>query len=214
MIDTETSPTAPAAENNPALRCQRGAPAPPGMGPDLCKLLALSPPAQKDFWIVLRAYLRPSLDDEAERAITAYCEEHQVEPAQLAPPVKATRHLFREAARHDADNEDFAADVMQLVDIEDAQELLNLMLPWFEDLQPQLRRELVRQTVADHGKLVVDTRWRLEHITSSDRVSGIDTTVAVMTFSYVDGDEQRRTTLHFLPDQIAALRQAASEMLG
>lgn len=184
------------------------------MADDLRRLIRLPKAAREDFWIALRAYLRPELDDEAERAITGYCEKHELAPPDVAAPIRATRHLFREGARYGASPEDLAADVTTLVDVEEAQELLGLLLPWYEDLSPLVRRQLVRQTVTDHGRLVTDTRWRLERITSSDRVEGIDTPVAVVTFSYRDGDHERRTTLHFLPDQLAALRDAALEMLA
>jgi hypothetical protein len=214
MSETEHSPTPTESGSSPELRCLGGAQAPVDMGVDLRRLVAFDVPPREQFWLVLRAYLRPELDDEAERVITGYCDEHGLTPAELAAPVKATRHLFREGARYDATHEDLAADIMALVDIEDAQTLVGLLLPWYEDLLPLLRRQLIRQTVSDHGKVVVETRWRLERIVASDRARGLDTPVAVVTFSYLDGKEERRTTLHFLPDQLAALQAATTEMLA
>lgn len=207
-MSNDTQPEAP------ALRCLAGGAPPPEMADDLRQLIALPRPARKDFWIPLRAYLRPELDDDAEAAITGYCEKHELTPPDIASPIRATRHLFRQGARHDASPEDLAADVTTLLDIEEAQDLLGLFVPWYEDLVPHLRRLMVRQTVTDHGKLVTGTRWRLEHITSSDRAEGIDMPVAMVTFSYVDGAREQRTTLCFLPDQLAALRDATQEMLS
>lgn len=196
------------------LRCLRGAAAPPTMGSDLLALLRLSEAARDEFWVPLRAYLRPELDDTAEQAITSYCDEHDLEPADIAPAIKATRHLFRQSARTNISKEELATDVHTLVGEEDARDLTALLLPWFEDLVPRLRAELVRQAVTDHGRLVVDSHWRLERITSSDRGEWLNTSLAVLTFSYVEGPEQRRVTLHLLPDQLARLRDAANEMLA
>jgi len=184
------------------------------MGEDLRQLLTLPAAAREQFWVALQAYLRPELDEEAQRAITDYCMKHDVEPAEVAPPVKATRHLFRESIRRNSSKEELSTDVHALVDDDDARDLLALLLPWFEDFRPLMRKEMIRQTIADHGKVVVDTHWRVEHITSSDRGDGLNATVAVMTFNYLDGPEQRRVTLHFLPDQVGALRDAANEMLA
>jgi hypothetical protein len=184
------------------------------MGSDLLQLLALPEKAQDDFWIPLGAHLRPELDEEGQQAVLDYCAKHELEPAELAPVVKATRHLFRESARANIGKEELSADVHALADEDESRQLLARLLPWFEDFQPKLRAELIRQTVADHGRVVVDTHWRVERITSSDRGEWLNTTVGVVTFSYVDGLDQRRVTLHFLPDQIAALRDAATEMLA
>ncbi|MBW2524029.1 MAG: hypothetical protein JRI23_07635 [Deltaproteobacteria bacterium] len=204
----------PAAAEPPALRCLRGAIPPPSMGSDLSALLALPEKARTEFWVALRAYLRPELDDEAHQAISDYCAEHGLEPAEIAPAVKATRHLFRECARANISKEELSADVHALAGEDDGHELAALLLPWFEDFLPKLRAALARQTVVDHGKVVVDSHWRLERITSSDRGEWLNTSVGVLTFNYIDGAEQRRVTLHFLPDQIAALRDAATEMLA
>lgn len=214
MSDIESNDNHAKPKEPIGLRCLRGAAPPASMGRDLLQLLALPEKARDEFWVALRAYLRPELDDEAQQAILDYCGKHDLEPTEIAPAVKATRHLFRESARANIGKEELAADVQTLTGEDEGRELLALLLPWFEDFQPKLRAELIRQSVVDHGRLVVDTHWRVERITSSDRGEWLNTTVGVLTFNYVDGPDKRRVTLHFLPDQIAALRDAATEMLA
>ncbi len=208
--------TSPVAKLDPnALRCLDGGVPPQGLGSDLHRLLDLPDAAQKEFWRVLGAYLEPELDDRAQAAILAYCSKHDVSPDQIAPAVKATRFLLQGAAKCNASAEAFVADLQLLTDDEDAgRDLATLLLPWYEDFLPKMRRAAVDETLLGHGKLVTKSSWRLEHITSSDLVDGVATSVAMLTFTYREGEQVNRITLQLLPDQVDALRRATERMLG
>lgn len=203
------------AEPEPVkLKCLRGRPGPSDLGRDLQRLLDLPAPARESFWEVLRAYLRPRLDDEAQAAIVNFCARHDLGSEQIAPVVKALRFLFQEAARAGVDAVGLCADVHALVGEDEARELVALVLPWLEDFMPGLLAEIASQAIADHGKLVVATHWRVDHVARADRGASVGVSVAVVTFSYREGDRLERVTLQLLPDQVRALREAADEMLA
>ena len=203
------------ASPRPALLCLAGGSPPPDLEVDLQRLLDLPDAAQNDFWQVLAAYLEPTLDERGQATILKYCEQHDLRPEQLAPAVKATRFLIQGAAKHNATAEAFSEDLHTLADDEDTGRRLSaLMLPWFEDFLPKLRRNAVHETLLGHGKLVTKSSWRLDRITSSDLADGVATSVALLTFNYREGEQAKRITLQLLPDQVAALRQAAEAMLG
>lgn len=194
------------------LRCLHGEASPEGMAEDLAALLALPEEAQKEFWQVLGAYLAPDLDEEGQRVIVNYSTRHDVTSPQLSPAVKATRFLFQATARAGLGVDDLRED-LEALDEEHAPALIALLAPWFEDFAPRLRAMVAHEAIADHGKLVTSTRWRIDKVVNSDRGRGVSAAVAVVTFRYREGDKDDRITLHLLPDDVAALRDAASEML-
>lgn len=202
-----------AAAEGPALRCLFGGSPPGSMGPDLETLLDLPDKARGEFWQVLAAYLRPELDEMAQATIVDYCTRHELPSPRIAPAVKATRFLFQAAARAHLAPEELGED-LRAVAPESGEALAALLIPWFDDLAPQLRRQCAEESIADHGNLVVGTSWRVDRIVSSQRGRGLSTSVALVTFRYREGNQERRLTLQFLPDALIELRQATDEMLG
>ena len=197
----------------PPLRSLLGAASPASMGRDLEALIDLPEAARGEFWQVLGAYLRPELDEEAQATIVDFCTRHEVPAQRIAAPVKATRFLFQAAARAHLAPDDMVADLRTLAP-ESSDALAALLVPWFDDFSPQLRRRAAEETIADHGKLVVGTQWRIDRITTSQRGRGLSTSVAMVTFRYREGPSEQRITLQFLPETLAELRRAADEMLG
>lgn len=198
----------------PSLDILGGASPPAELRDDLLRLLSFSEEARKDFWMVLGAYLQPVLDDTAQRTIVDYCERHELTSDRIAPAVKGTRFLFQEAARLDKSPSDLIAALEELLSEDDARELVALLVPWLEDFLPKLRTNLTRRAIADHGKVVVDTQWRVDRIGSSSRGDNLHASVAVVTFTYQDGERTDRVTLHLLPDQVDILRKSADAMLA
>ena len=78
----------------------------------------------------------------------------------------------------------------------------------------QLRREMIRQTFADHGKAVEACHWKMERVVASDRAEGIDASVANLTFRYVEGGTRGSVTLLVPPEVLRELRDACDRMLG
>lgn len=197
----------------PKLRCLPDGVAPDSLGDDLSRLLDLPDRAREGFWKVLAVYLEPELDEAGKQTIVGYCERFDLTTEQLAPAIRAARFLFDAAATAGTDGEALARDIATLLPEEQAREAAALLVPWFDDLVPRLRRERIERSIGDHGKLVVDTHWRVDRITSSDRAGAVNTSVAVITLSYREGSRTERITLHMLPDQLDALRRAANQML-
>ena len=72
--------------------------------------------------------------------------------------------------------EQFSDDVKAIVAIDSGEAIARALTPWFEDWHPKLRIERLKETLADHGKLLESTRWRLDRISRSDRVDGLSAT--------------------------------------
>lgn len=196
------------------LNCLRGNAAPDDLIKEFATLADLKASARDAFWQVLTQYLQPEFDAAAERTVTSFCGQHEVSIDDLAPAIRSSRVIFQQAARRNLNSEAFEADIRGLVDADAAEILVPLLVPWYAELAPQLRRGLAQQTIADHGKLLLESNWRLDRITSSNRCDELDVPVAVVTLRYRQGTETQQITLQLLPDELNQLRDAASEMLA
>jgi hypothetical protein len=81
-------------------------------------------------------------------------------------------------------------------------------------VKTQVRAELLRGTIADHGKLVEGIDWRIDSISASDRGESFGYAIGVLTFRYREGEERSRITVQLLPDALAELRAICDRMLG
>jgi hypothetical protein len=193
-----------------ALRCLAGAAAPAELGPHLRRLRDLPEGALREIWVAIDATLGEVVDKESERVLDAFCGRHAVAPAHLGAVLKACRFLLEAAARSQAGKADFAADLDALTGGHALTR--EILLPGFERGKARLRQALLRATIEDHHKLVVDVGWQLERVVASDRGERLDVGLAALTFRYRDGGEDKRITLHLLPDAVRALAAACERL--
>lgn len=196
------------------LRCLAGRPAPEGLGAEIQRLLEIPEPAMAPFPQVLAMYLAPKLDEATRQQITGYFKQFRLDTDYFIPTLRGLRMLFYAHAESGAKLEEYAADLADLLPEQEAQALTAITQPWLEEVAPQLRQEALRQSIADHGKVVTKTRWRIDIIDRSDRATRMSVPVGVVTLNYQEGDDNKRITLSLLPDQLGELRDALNTMLG
>jgi hypothetical protein len=197
-----------------ALNCMGGAAGPADLRDDIEALMALPDPIKQRLWEVLLPYLHPAPAEADQQRVGALCEEHGLDPQRLVGPVRAVRFLLQQSARAALDRGAFAGDLSALAPEGRIHELLEILLPCFDRAMPPMRREIVARTLAEHGRLVETTHWRVDKILGSEHGDGIDVPVAVLTFAYRESAGPERVTLHFLPEQLAQLREICDRMLA
>lgn len=126
--------------------------------------------------------------------------------------LKACRFLLREASRADLDAAAFAADVDALSGC--SEEIRAILLAGYDAAKGLLRREILRKSLLDHGRLLVGVDWRLDQVLASGHGANLGTPVGVLTLRYRDGERQERLTLHALPEVLRELRDACDRLLG
>jgi hypothetical protein len=196
----------------PRLYCLGGGEAPPDLGADLLRLARLPAEALQKIWQVLAPSLAETLAKETEQLLDLFCAAYRVDEDDLGHAVKACRFVIREAAQRDVPAGAVAEDLDRLC----PGELLvkELVLAGYEPARAQIRHEIVKAAVADHGKLLVGVKWRLDAIQASERGARLGTPVAMLTLDYLEGAERGRVTLQVLPDMMLELRDVCGKALG
>jgi hypothetical protein len=194
----------PAAAAPLRLYCLGGGEAPPGLGADLLRLLRLPVEALQKIWQVLAPSLAEPIAPETEQLLDMFCAAYHADDEDLGRAIKACRFLIREAARLDVPAGALGDDLDRLCPGDPL--VKELVLAGYEPAKEKLRHEILKAAVADHGKLLVGIRWRLDAIQASERGARLGVPVALLTLHYLEGTEAGRITLQVLPDMMAELR--------
>ncbi len=194
------------------LACLGGQPPPVRVQRDFEALVSLPEGAREAFWKVLWPCLVPTVGEDADRAVEQFSREHRAVGQQVAEAIRGLRFLIFEAAGAGAEKHVFAADLGVLCG-EHANAWREVLLPRYEEARDVLRSQLVRQTIVDHGRLMVGLDWRIDRILGSQHGRAIQANVALLTFTYQDGDERKRITLHAEPAMMMRMRAVCDQLL-
>jgi hypothetical protein len=195
-----------------ALQALGGAHAPAGLAADLAALLTLPEHAREHLWEILGPSLADPVPAQVEAEVERFCVTYDVEREQLGYTIRACRFLLREAASIDLSRAAFAADLEALSS--EAEAIGALLLPRFESAKAFVRREMLRNTIADHGKLLESVTWRVDHPASSSRGKRLAGRVVSLTLGYREGDRRERVTLQVLPEALVELKKLCDQLLS
>lgn len=199
------------APANVALHCLAGEEAPPDIGADLRRLQGMPPEAIEKLWQVLAPSLAETLAPETSQLLDMFCAAYRIAEGDLARALKSCRFLIREAARLDVPADHFAADIEALCP--DPPLIKEVLLAGFEQARGELRRAILRSSLADHGKLLVGAQWRVDTIQASERGAKLGMPVAMLTLHYREGAKAKRITLQVLPDMMLELKDICEQIL-
>ena len=194
------------------LYCLGGGEAPPDLGADLLRLLRLPAEALQKLWQVLAPSLAETLAPETEQLLDVFCAAYHVDDDELAAVIKACRFVIREAARLDVPAGALGEDLDRLCPGETL--VKELVLAGYEPAREQIRREMIKSALTDHGKLLVALNWRVDAIQASERGMRLGMPVAMLTLHYREGPDTGRITMQVLPDMLGELRRVCDKILG
>ncbi|HEY1696971.1 MAG TPA: hypothetical protein VGG39_32655 [Polyangiaceae bacterium] len=184
---------------------------PPGVAGDLGLLPRLPVEAQQKLWTVLVPALADRMTKQTEELLDMFCAAYRVDEDELGRAVKACRFVIREAAKRDLPASAVAQDLERLCP--DTPLVRDLVLAGYEQAKAQLRHEIVKAAVAEHGKLLVGLRWRLDTVEASERGAHLQMPLALLTLHYLEGGERSQVTLQVLPDMMSELKAACGHVL-
>jgi hypothetical protein len=186
-----------------------GQPAPEEVERDLALVLELSPSARARFWEALGPCLVEPLPDTVEARLDAFCQAHQAPPGLLARAIKACRFLVWQAGSRGLPRDAFAAD---LAILHPSKELSDVLLAGYDAARAQVRRELLRGALLDHGNVLDGVDWRVDHVATSSRGGVLREPVGVVTLRYRAGGKEERLTVQLVPEALRELHQACESV--
>lgn len=196
----------------PRLYCLGGGEAPPDLAADLACLGRLPLEALQRIWQVLAPSLAEPIAPETEQLLDLFCAAYHADGELLARAIKGCRFAIREGAQRDVPGPALVDDLQKLCP--DLPVVAELVLAGYDEAKEQLRHEIVKAALADHGKLLVRVSWRVDAIQASERGLGLRTPVAMLTLHFREGAESGRVTLQVLPDMMHELKDVCEKVLG
>jgi hypothetical protein len=194
------------------LYCLGGGEAPPELPADLGRLARLPTEALKTLWQVLAPSLADTIAKETEELLDVFCTAYRVDAEELARTIKACRFVIRQAAQRDVPVDAVAQDLDRLCPGDPI--VKELVLAGYEPAKAHLRHEILKAALADHGKLLVGVKWRLDAVQASERGVKLQMPVALLTLHYQEGAETGRVTLQVLPDMMKELGMVCEKVLA
>ena len=194
---------------DPPLHSLGGRPAPGEIARDLALVLDLPPSARERLWEALGPCLVDPLPATTEGHLDAFCQAHEAPPDVLARAIKACRFLLRNAGGRGLPRERFAEDLAALCP---APELPAILLAGYDAAVAQVRRDLLRGALLDHGNVLEGVDWRVDHVATSSRGGLLREPVGVLTLRYRSGGKEDRITLQLVPDALHDLHRACESL--
>ena len=195
-----------------------GKPAPDELLPALRGLCTLSATVRAELGALLGPCLEPLPEEQLDNRIGRICRRHELDPRVLGPGFKAAVLLFRTAVAVACTPAELGQDLRALDALEgasgDGATLESLLLPVFEEAYPAMRMQIVRDSIAAHGRVLTGVEWRIDTLGASNRGRKLEVPVALMTFAYQEGTRSERFTVQMLPDAVAQLREICDHLLN
>jgi hypothetical protein len=186
------------------LNCCQGRPAPVPAVEGWRQFLRFPEQARKGFWgVLLPALLEPANPANKQR-IEAFSREHGLEEVAVVSAMRGCDFLIRQACALDMDTASFRQDLTALS--EGDEQGAEFILVQYDGAKADLRKFIIQESLADHGKVLVGIDWRVDNVTASDRGAKLNTTVVLLTLRYRENSRVERITLQLTPEAIRELK--------
>ena len=200
------------------LNCLGKQPAPLSLGADLAHVADLPQAVRDDFWTVLEPNLGAINTPHSNAIVGDYCTKHALDPTALTPVLGACRFLILRGVENNTPPDLLEEDVRQLLEKnetsdDDVNQTLALIIPLYQRAAPKLRMDAVYEALIDHGKVVNDIKWRVDHISHANTGEAINMPVTILTLRYNEGDNTGQITFQLLPDELKKLSEACEQAL-
>jgi hypothetical protein len=186
------------------LNCCQGRPAPVPVVEGWRQYLRFPEQARKGFWGVLFPALLEPANPANKQRIEAFSREHGLEEVAVVSAMRGCDFLLRQASALDMDAAPFRQDLAALS--EGDEQGADFILSQYEGAKADLRKVIIQESLADHGKVLVGIDWRVDNVTASDRGAKLNSTVVLLTLRYRENNRVERITLQLTPEAIRELK--------
>lgn len=196
----------------PLLQSLDGTAAPTELGQAISNILRLPDQAREHFAELVLPCMEPMPEDQLDSRIVRLCRRMELDAEIVAPPIKATRFLFRNASRNNVTPPKLRDDLAALCPDDEA--VVAVLIPLYQRVFAELRKEVLAAALRTHGRVLGGVDWRVDTIGSTSQGRDLGLPVAMLTIHYHEGKEVKSLTLQALPEQVGALRAACDELLN
>lgn len=177
---------------------------PEGVIAGMRMLLRLPRGAQSNLWHLISVGLEEPETPEHRQFAESYAMRFEANPAQLVGAVRACQFLLRQAAARKVELTEFLGDVQTLSGSDRA--ALELLAPHYLRVRTLLRLQLLENTLADHGNVLVGFDWRIDSVNVSNHGEFESVPVVFMNLAYRNGEETKKLSMQLSPSAIASLK--------
>lgn len=194
------------------LNCCQGRPAPLPVVEGWRQFLRFPEQARKGFWGVLFPALLEPANPSNEQRIESFSREYGLEEEAVVLAMRGCDFLLRHASALDLDAAMFQQDLSALS--EEDKGGAEVILSKYEAAKADLRKAIIQESLADHGKVLVGIDWRVDNVTASDRGAKLNTTVVLLTLRYRENKRVERITLQLTPEAVKELKLFCDRFVG
>jgi hypothetical protein len=186
------------------LKCCQDRPVPQPVVEGWKKFLGFPEKAMNNFWGILRPALMQPTNPNNRQRIESFCGDYGLKETDVVAALRGCDFLLRQAAALDMDGAPFRQDLAALS--EGDEQGAEVILSQYKGAKAGLRKVIIQESLADHGKVLVGIDWRADNVTASDRGTKLDTTVVLLTLRYRDANRTERITLQLTPEAMQELK--------
>jgi len=186
------------------LKCCRDRPVPQPVVEGWKQFLGFPEKAMNNFWGILRPALMQPANPSNKQRIESFSREHGLSDKEVVSAMRSCDFLLRQASALDMDVTPFRQDLAALS--EGDEQGAEVILSQYEGAKADLRKVIIKESLADHGKVLVGIDWRVDNVTASDRGAQLDTTVVLLTLRYRENNRVERITLQLTPEAMKELK--------
>lgn len=199
-------PEQAAATSEPsiALHCFGAQPAPTIVAEGWRRLAAFPPAAREPFYLLLASILLQPASPGHQNHIAMLGQQHGIAPDDLLAAIRCCELLLKQAAALDLNEAQFRQDLEALGG---PAELSDFILARFPETRHLLRRQILMDSLAAHGKVMTDLEWRLDQVLHSSKGNRLGTEIVLLTLHYQEGRTPGAVTLQLTRETAQLLRR-------
>ena len=186
------------------LKCCQDRPAPHAVVEGWKQFLGFPEKAINNFWSILWPALMQPANPNNRQRIESFCGDYGLKENNVVAALRGCDFLMRQAAALDMDAAQFRQDLAALS--EGDEQGGEVILSQYEGAKADLRKAIIQESLADHGKVLVGIDWRVDNVTASDRGANLNTTTVLLTLRYRDANRTERITLQLTPEGMKELK--------
>jgi hypothetical protein len=194
------------------LNCCQGNPAPSFVVDGWKRFIRFPEQARNGFLSLLAPAMMEPADPQNRQRVGTFSNGHGLAEEDVVAAMRSCDFLLRKASMLDLNADAFQQDLADLSGGDP--QAAGPVLANYNAAKADLRQQIIRDTLADHGKVLVGLDWRVDNVTASDRGVQLNSDVVFLTLRYREGNTVERITLQLTPEAVEELKLFCERFTG